>query len=87
MNNFLELLQVALKRRDALSGIPTSEEWEQVYSLSEEQTVTGILLSGLERLPESQKPDQMIQLQRIGLAQMIEQQNVVMNKAVTGTIV
>lgn len=82
MNYFLELLQVALRHRDALSGIPTEEEWELVYQLAEEQAVTGIMLSALERLAESQKPDQMILLQWIGTGQMIEQQNLVMNKAV-----
>lgn len=82
MNYFLELLQVALRHRDVLSGIPSDVEWELVYQLAEEQAVTGIMLSALERLPESQKPDQMILLQWIGVTQMIEQQNLVMNKAV-----
>ena len=72
---FLELLQVALGNREMLSCTPTSEEWLDMYDESERQAVTGILLQGIERLPLEQRPSQEILLQWIGIGQMIEQQN------------
>lgn len=73
--SFFELLQVALGNRERLTSTPTSEEWETLYDESERQAVTGILLHGIERLPAEQRPSQDILLQWIGVGQMIEQQN------------
>jgi hypothetical protein len=72
---FFELLQVAFGNRDRLSCIPSAEEWGGLYDESERQAVTGFLLLGFERLPAEQRPSQEILLQWIGVGQMIEQQN------------
>lgn len=76
---FFELIQVALGNRERLSCMPTSEEWLGLYDESERQAVTGIILHGLERLPAEQRPPQDILLQWIGVGQIIEQQNHVMD--------
>ena len=72
---FFELLQVALGNRGRLSKAPSAEEWTEIYAESERQAVTGILLQGIERLSAEQRPSQEILLQWIGVGQMIEQQN------------
>lgn len=77
---FFELLQVSLGNRGRLTSTPTSEEWENLYDESERQAVTGILLHGIERLPAEQRPSQDILLQWIGVGQMIEQQNHLMDE-------
>lgn len=77
---FFELLQVSLGNRGRLTSTPTSEEWENLYDESERQAVTGILLHGIERLPAEQRPSQDILLQWIGVGQMIEQRNHLMDK-------
>ena len=72
---FFELLQISLDNGGAFSRTPTAKEWADLYDESERQAVTGILLQGIERLSVEQRPSQDILLQWIGIGQMIEQQN------------
>ena len=73
MNNlFYELLQVALGTREKLSRVPSSREWEALYDEAERQAIVGVLLGGLERLPEEQLPPLEVKLQWIGMVQMME---------------
>ncbi|MCM1078841.1 MAG: nucleotidyltransferase family protein [Bacteroidales bacterium] len=53
---FLELLQVAVRRRTELSSVPTPEEWEQLYAMARKQTMSGIAFAGVESLPAEQLP-------------------------------
>lgn len=76
---FFELLQVALGNRERLSKNPSTEEWREIYAESERQAVTGILLHGIERLPADQRPSQKVLLQWIGVGQVIEQRNLLLN--------
>ena len=71
-NLFFELLQVALGTRDGLSRVPSAVEWDRMYALAEEQAIVGVLLGGLERLPEEQWPPLDVKLQWIGEVQMME---------------
>ena len=73
--HFYELLQVALGNRECLSRVPSDDEWSDLYDETERQAVTGILLQGIERLPAEQRPQQFFLLQWIGVGQIIEQQN------------
>ena len=76
---FLELLQIALGNRERLSHAPSAKEWAGIYEESKRQAVTGILLHGIDRLPAEQRPSQAFLLQWIGVGQMIEQRNRLMN--------
>lgn len=80
MTSFFELIQVALGNRKVLSKPPTGSEWERIYSMAEEQSVIGLMLCGIEKLPKEQRPPQKQLLQCIGVVQMIEQQNKAMNE-------
>lgn len=80
---FFELLQIALGNRERLSKIPSAEEWAEIYAESERQAVTGILLHGIERLKNLNADlnlNQKMLLQWIGVGQMIEQRNRVMDE-------
>ena len=59
-------------------------DWDEVYQLAEEQSVIGVVLAGLEH--SVVKPSQEILLQWIGEVQIIEQQNLAMNKFVAKLI-
>lgn len=87
---FFELLQVALGNRERLSRVPTTIDWEELFEEAKRQAVTGILLYGIERLKslnddlrstttedacQSKNLNQRFLLQWIGVGQMIEQQN------------
>ena len=69
---FFELLQVALGTREKLSRVPNAREWQALYDEAERQAVVGVLLGGLERLPNEQLPPLDLKLQWIGETQMME---------------
>ena len=47
---FFELIQVSLGKRERLSRQPSESEWMQLYALAEKQSLTGVLLEGVEKL-------------------------------------
>lgn len=80
---FFELIQVALGNRDRLSVIPSAEEWRSIYAESERQAVTGIILHGIDRLKNLNTDinlNQQMLLQWIGIGQMLEQRNRLMDE-------
>lgn len=77
---FVELLQVALNSRDSLSQVPSIVEWDNLFNEAQRHAVVGIMVAGLERLPENQRPSKMLLLQWIGLCQQIEAQNTLTTK-------
>lgn len=76
---FFELLQVTLGNRERLSIVPTAAEWSEIYAESERQAVTGLVIHGIDRLPAEQRPSKVLLLQWIGIGQMIEQRNRLLN--------
>ena len=75
MSLLFELLKVALGNKVNLNYVPSDQEWAVLYDESERQAVTGILLHGIEKLPAEQRPAKVFLLQWIGVGQMIEQRN------------
>ena len=55
-------------------------DWVEVYQLAEEQSVVGLVATGIDCLPPDARPPQELTLQIIGEALQIEQQNKDMNK-------
>ena len=78
---FIELLQVTVGTRDILSRVPSGLEWQSLYEEGQRQAVDSILLDGIERLPENQRPPKAILLQWIGTGEMLKQRNQLLNKA------
>lgn len=81
-NLFFELIQVAIGRRDALSRVPSAEEWYALYGLSVKQAVAGVCFCGVQRLPKEQREEMPkgLMMQWFALAEQIRQRNEVMNR-------
>lgn len=75
MSLFIELVQVALGKRNELSRMPTAVEWEKIFDEAQRQAISGLMIDGLERLPDSYRPPQNLLFECIGTAQIIEQNN------------
>ena len=66
------------------SAFPLSAgEWERVFTLARQQTVTGITFRGLDFLPEEAAPPMGIMAKWMAHADRIEQSNRVMNETVS----
>ena len=80
------LLQAGLWGRydDAAASVfPLSaEEWERVFILARQQTVTGIAFRGLDFLPEESAPPMVVAAKWMAHADRIEQSNRIMNGTV-----
>ena len=60
---FFELLQVAIGNRKELTHTPTAEEWSELYTLAQRQTLVGIAFRAVEQLPEAQRPPKALLMQ------------------------
>ena len=75
---FFELVKAGLwGDRNPDMRIDGTTDWQEIYRLSTEQSVLGLVLAGLEH--SDVKPPQVVLLQWIGEVQMIEQRNKEMN--------
>lgn len=91
MNNlesiYFSILRSALWGTPLLLQSPLSNEmWKEIYAISKEQTVTGIMLDAISKLPQEQKPPTELLLKWIMQQRFIEQKNVTMNKVLTELI-
>lgn len=81
-HTFFELLRSAIwDTTPNLRHIPTEEEWKDIYRISNEQTVTGIMLDAISKLPDEEKPGSKLRLQWIIQQKAIEMSNDKMNNA------
>lgn len=69
---FFELLLVCTGAKDALTRTYSEAEWNDALEIAQEQSIEGVLLSAIERLPEEQRPPKLELLQWIGSVQMLE---------------
>lgn len=81
----LELIQIALGNRQELSITPSDQDWCAIYEESVRQTVVGICLAGIEKLPSEQRPPKKMLLKWIGIAEQIRSKNKCIDKQ-TATI-
>lgn len=84
IRTFLELVRAGLwpdvESTDIRNqGFTKSVNWKEMYRLATEQTVLGLVLAGIDCLPNEQRPPKVMLLQWIGEIQMLEQQNKEMN--------
>ena len=85
--SFFELVKAGLWDREAL--LPQSREticYESIYRLAEEQSVTGLVTDGLEKVRGITVPKEVV-LQFVGSTVQIEQKNIAMNEFLAKIIV
>lgn len=68
----LELIQVTLGHRNKLSRILSSKEWQDVYKKAQKQSVAGVCLQGMSRLPKEQQPPEELYWEWYGVATHIQ---------------
>lgn len=56
----LELIQIALGKRNELSLVPTAHQWDQVKSFAGRHALAGIVFSAIEKLPQTQHPNKAV---------------------------
>ncbi len=57
----------------------SEEEWQVIYLLANQQTVTGIIVDGIEHLPSELRPNRITLLKFIGIKSMIRAKNEALN--------
>ena len=76
INQYLfELLQVAVGHRTELTACPTDEEWVTLYDMCKQQALVGIAYKACEKLPLEQRPQELLFLKWLGLANRVRQAN------------
>lgn len=70
-----ELIRIALGHQDRISRNLSAEEWLKVYQAAVKQSVVGICVEGMSKLPNEQKPPMELFLQWVGIVSQIQQQN------------
>ena len=91
MNNLEEIFFILMRSAlwntaPILPRTVSDDDWNEIYTISKEQTVSGIMLDAIAKLPEEQKPNIKLRLQWIMLQKTIEAQNKKMNAALTGLV-
>lgn len=81
---FLALIRAGLWETVARLSLTEEVDWEEVYRLASEQSVLGLVLTGIEH--SNVKPPQELLLQWIGEVQILEQQNKSMNQFIAELI-
>lgn len=79
---FFALIRCSVGTADKLPYAPSKEEWMEIYSISKEQTVSGIILDAIAKLPDEQKPHFELRMQWIAMQKSIEKLNMAMNNVV-----
>lgn len=75
-----ELIRVTIGRQNGFSRIPPSEEWLELYELSQKHAIAGVAFAGVRKLQEnglSIPAD--LYWEWLGLAPQVQQRNEVMN--------
>ena len=76
----LELLQIALGKRDRLSHILSTDEWSRLFAEAQKQSMVGIAFEGVQKLPKDQWPPQALLFKWIGTTEIIKQRNALLDK-------
>jgi len=80
MSLFLDLVQVSLEVRPCLSASPSGKEWEALYAEAVRQALTGVLWTGVERLPPEQRPPREVLLRWYAAAEQARSLNRRLNR-------
>lgn len=71
MKLFFELLLVSTGAKASLTQTYTDKQWEEALKTAQQQTITGVLTTALERLPKEQLPSKLLLLTWLGLSEIV----------------
>ncbi len=77
---FFDLIRVSVGTSDNLRYTPTEAEWSMLFEEANRQTLTGVLLDGIRRLPSDQCPPRPILMNWHATSEVIAAQNRQLNK-------
>ena len=78
---FFEILRVATGIQGCLSCSPSEDEWKELYAIAKKQALIGVCFAGVQKLVgQQQEPPEMLYLNWLGMAAMIQQRNEVVNR-------
>ena len=80
---FFELIQITLGNQKRFSRIPSDKEWMQLYALANKQSLTSVLIEGLNRVKnvgDDVNLSQGLLLEWIGVGLMTESYNKLQNQ-------
>lgn len=84
-SKFFELLRIALGTQKELISTISLEEWDEIPEIAVKQSVMGLLMSAIEKLPKGQRPPNNILLAIHERVEEIEERNRYMNKLTYAT--
>ncbi len=79
-HKFFELIQIAVGNLESFKETPTDNEWGQIFVLTQEQSLVGVLLEAIEELPKNQKPPKDLLLEWIAQQIQITENNKMLNQ-------
>lgn len=80
LHTFFELIQVSLVQRQALSSLPSPEEWQELFSIAKKHGLMGIAYHGVEQLREQgYKPPRELLLKWFAACEKIRKRSAIMN--------
>lgn len=83
---FFDLIRVSVGTAERLGHTPCESEWEYLYNEANRQTLTGVLIEGIKRLPSEQRPPRPILMNWHATSEWIASQNRQMDKDTLWTV-
>ena len=74
-----EFVQIAVGNKDKFLGSPSDEEWKRLFYFAQKQSLVGFLFSGIETLPNEQRPKRELLLRWYAMAEIIKKSNAKLN--------
>ena len=81
---FYDLLKISVGRKAELSFNPTEEDWKELFKLSQQQTLAGVVFEGVKYLPQHQLPPKDILLKWYAISEQIKKTNINLNQRTLG---
>lgn len=68
---FFELIQIAIGNRAHLSFPPNNIQWNNAFTIASQQSLIGITFVGLNKIPKSQMPNELLILKWFGMTELL----------------
>lgn len=80
---FFELIQIAIGNRAHLSFPPNNIQWNNTFTIASQQSLIGITFVGLNKIPKSQMPNELLILKWFGMTELLVKRNKILNLQTT----